>query len=154
MKKDHIMVKVAIDTIKKMLFDRLEGSMHTRRIIADAVVENLVETEVGLEQIYMAMQGIEIQIPFAVGDRALVPFDSLATWRLDLDKTQEAGLLVKGCVVAEITEINPRKAQPIYVKYKAVKKNGTEPEEDTWILKASDVTIANEELPDEEELPF
>lgn len=148
------MVKVVISTLKKMLFDRLEGSHHSRRILVDAIIDNLGETEVGLEQLYMAMQGIEVEIPFSVGDRVLIPFDSLATWRLDLDKTKEAGLLVKGCVVAEINEINPRKAQPIYVKYKAVKKNGTEPEEDTWILKASDVTIANEELPDEEELPF
>lgn len=154
MGKDHIFVKVDIATIKKALHNKI-GSFDTpaTHILINAIVENLAETEVGLQQLYMALSGIEATSRFRVGDTVLIPWGLLPTWRLDFDKTQEAGLIVKECLVAEVTEINLRRSNPLTVVYKAVKKNEAEPVEETYVLSETDnIILANEDLPDADTL--
>lgn len=154
MGKDHIFVKVDIATIKKALHNKI-GSFDTpaTHILINAIVENLAETEVGLQQLYMALNGIEATSRFRVGDTVLVPWGLLPNWRLDFDKTKEAGLIVKDCVVAEVDEINLRRSTSLTVVYKAVKKNEAEPVEDSYMLSETDnIILANEEMPDADTL--
>jgi hypothetical protein len=147
--KTHIDVKVSVESIRDSLRKRIisENSM----LITDVIINNLKNTEMGLEQLFNALSGIEDKISYKVGDHVMVEVDPLYTWKFSKEKSAEAGLFLNNRIRAQIMEINPYSKTPLNLIYDVVDNKGE------YIKVESPVKIDQVCLEDDwpgEDLPF
>ena len=86
-------------------------------IIADVIISNLGETQIGLVQLCRAFSGIAPSSRFKPFDQVLVKWQGLSTWRCDEKIMKEKGLLHQGYCNAEIVEIDLIKSYSVCIKY-------------------------------------
>jgi hypothetical protein len=113
-------IKLTAQEIKDMLLVHIK-SPHSK-LVADIIIGNLAETEVGLKQLFMAMQGVFKPVEFEVGQAVFVKPHNLYDWRFNKDLMAAHGYLVNGLVPGVITEINPHKEKRVTVSYNYIDK--------------------------------
>ena len=116
-KKTHIDVKVSIESIRDSLRKKIV-SEHSH-LIADVIMGNLVKTEIGLEMLFKALNGVITTPKYKIGDWILADYNSLYTWQFDKNKSEE--LLIQGKMRAQIREIDIFMPNPYKIGYKAFK---------------------------------
>jgi hypothetical protein len=92
-----------------------------KELISNVIIDNLSTTEVGLEQLYLALLGIEKTSEFAVDDNVLCDFVFLSTWRFDRTLFKENVDIIKGQVKCVVVEIDMTKESSVCVSYQAYK---------------------------------
>ena len=70
-KKTHIDVKVSVESIRDSLRKRIVSE--NSALITNVIIGNLEKSEVGLEQLYKALSGVQDKMQFKVGDRVVAP---------------------------------------------------------------------------------
>ena len=126
MTEDHTIntvdIKLTSDEIKAIL-EKLIKSSHAP-LIADIVVENLRFTEVGLSQLYLAINGVRRILPFKVLDKVLVDYNTLPTWRFDEEKSKAHFKVVNDKYPAVVVAVDPYKKYPFTIAFKYFNDNG------------------------------
>lgn len=153
-KKSHIDVKVSVESIRDSL-RKLIVSVHSN-LITDVIIGNLDKTDVGFDQLYKALSGVQELPKFKVGDHVMIKVTSLYTWQFDQAKTEDAGLTLQGRIKCLIIDIDPYKKDPYEVSYKAIKVVGgvdtetdlkSQVQENTMCLEEEWPTESNNDLP-------
>lgn len=129
--KTHINIEVKIDDIRAGLQKLIRSDYSS--LIAETIVTHLSITEEGLKQVYLAMSGVKVCAKFKVLDKVLVKSDTLPSWRMDLDKTKEAGYSVKGLVKGNIQDIDMTQSSAYQIYYKYLNSAGEEHIDTIWI---------------------
>lgn len=124
-KKEKFDVRITTEELRLRLQSELAQSKFSS-LVASVIIDNLSETDVGLEQLYKAFSGVAPVAKFKVLDKVLVNKDSLPTWRLDAKETEK--LLFKGKFKAVITQVNLQRKASYRVSYEYV-ENGKSAEE-------------------------
>ena len=79
-KKTHISVDIAVEDIRAAL-KKLICSDHSQ-LIGDVIIDNLLETDVGVKQLYLAMSGVREILKFKALDEVYIKYDYLYTSRI------------------------------------------------------------------------
>lgn len=124
-------IQITEDEIKA-LFSSIISSKHVK-FIAEVVVGNLSTTEVGLRQLYLAMNGVFTPVNFKVGQSVYVKPDQLYSWYFNQQQMEEEGYLINGLMPCIISEIDNHAKNRVTVKYKYIDKDGKEKETDTAV---------------------
>jgi hypothetical protein len=114
-KKKTLNYQVTEDELKRTLRTILNSPYST--LIANVIIDNLKETDVGLNQFTKALSGISSEIPFKVLEDIWVPYENLATWRLNKQAMLDNGMVIRGYVKCSIVEIHPTRSESLRVKY-------------------------------------
>lgn len=104
MKDKHFIVKVPVSDMKDS-FTKIINSPH-RILIAKVITDNLHLTPKGLQQLYLAMNGIEENISFKVGDKCTISTSWLSGYRCDITRFVEGEDLYQGDLIVQIEEID------------------------------------------------
>jgi ribosomal protein L21E len=155
-KKTHIDVKVSVESIRDGL-KKLIISEHSQ-LIADVIVSNLAQTDVGLAQLFRAMSGIRDKLKYKVGDSVLAVPGSLDSWEFDKDFMTQQGLIVQGRVKAKVLEVKPFKKEQYKLVYTCLKMGRSEGKEVQSMVEEKDICY-EEEWPENldlegDDLPF
>lgn len=153
--RKHIDVKISIESVAENL-RKLINSGHSQ-LITKTIINNLMTTDVGLEQLYKAINGIEDKLRFKIGDKVRIELDSLSTWNFDKKKTAESDYVFQGRMLGVITEIFPCKKYAYNISYTAIEVGGEPKELNTAALEGN--LYLDEEWPEivkekENDLPF
>jgi hypothetical protein len=134
---EFITVKIARSEIQKML-TALINSPH-KEIMAKAICEGLAGTEMGLQNLYSALQGIDRVFKYKVGEVVLMKENSMYSWRVDKPKMIDNGMIrPDGYVQATVVSIHPHRSNPYTLSYKYINK-------DNGAIETNDTTPATEE---------
>ena len=153
MRKEHINVIVKVDDIERALISMIDHRY--KKEISAVIMNNLTGTELGVEQLYASFSGIVPRTDYKVGDKVLVDIKHLPSWRIDFDKTKEAGFVYQGKIKGVVESIDLSKTANIRVNYKFVDKSDGKIKTEGWPCNEADIILANEEQVDyEDDLPF
>jgi hypothetical protein len=117
-------ISFVINISKESFINSIEGMINHphKKIIAEAIVNNLSESSTGLDHLYKALLGIAINTKYNVGDIVYVQHTALPTWRMDMDKT----ITYQDYIKCEINGINLYRNDPFTVTFAYVDKLGNE----------------------------
>lgn len=115
MKEQTFTVTVSISDLKES-FSKILNSPH-KALIAQVVIDNLINTSKGLKQLYMALNGIRETVPFKVDDKVLVRTDYLSSYKIDVKRLVEGVDLYQGKLICRVEEINLVKADSVRIVY-------------------------------------
>jgi len=116
---------------KKQLIESLEGALSRHPhsdIMARVIVENLIKSQVGIDQLIKSFMGIEPKALFNVEDKVWVNVKHLPTWRMNREAMQEKGIIFQDCILCTIVEIDLYTSCPIKVEYVQINSNNEEEE--------------------------
>lgn len=119
-------IQITEEDIKSLLLSLLNSK--NAPLIADVIIGNLGETEVGLNQLYSAINGIIKPVKFKPEDEVFVKPDALYSWEFDKPAMDAAGMFYNGLMRARVTKINQYKKNRITLKYTYIKNNAGEKE--------------------------
>jgi hypothetical protein len=88
-------------------------------MITDVIMGNLDKTEIGLEMLFKALNGVITTPKYKIGDWVLADCDVLYSWNFDKIKTES--LLIQGRMRAQIRSIDMFQPNPYTVGYRAFK---------------------------------
>jgi len=104
-KKTHIDVTISVESIRDGL-RKLLISEHSA-LITKVIIGQLEKTDVGLEQLYKAMSGVQDKLKYKIGDYVMVSMDILHTWKFDKNKSEIAGLVKQNRMRGLIESVDP-----------------------------------------------
>ena len=146
--QDFITVKISRSELEQMLRLMLNNSATTKsHLLAKVICENIAGTECGLDNLYLAMNGVERTYKYRVGEGVLIHKDGCYSWKADFDKMVEAGMMFNDHVKAEIVSIKPYKNSCYEVKYKHIRKDDGKTEEVTGIQVQESYIIPDDTYP-------
>lgn len=125
----------------KELREGLQKMIHSEHsvLISEIIIANLVNTPVGLEQLFKAFLGLRTIAKFKVLDRVKFNVDDyLYAWNYSKEKTQEKGLIHQNLIRGIVTKVNLQSDKPYEVEYTAV---DSQDKEFTKTVYLSDVSI-------------
>jgi hypothetical protein len=118
-KKETVVVEVSVASIKQA-FEKVINSKHAP-IIVDAIVKHLQESELGLEDLYHSLLGAERSFKYKPLDKVWISLDHLPSWRIDKDKSLQAGLIEKERFIkCTIIDINPLSRSCYKIEFVAI----------------------------------
>lgn len=139
MDKDYINIKVKVEDIQQRLGKIINSD--NAPLIAKIIIDNLLLTEKGIEQLYNSFSGIAPGTPFSPGDVVMVHHHSLPTWRMDKERCKQ---IMEGDYIRAIIEgIDLRKGLSILVRFDYYKDGVEELETDTTWAREEDVKMAD-----------
>lgn len=120
MSDDNEYLSLSFSMKKDDLITALEGALSRHphcNIMARVIVNNLINTTVGIDQLTKAFLGIENKTDFCVGDKVWVPFRHLPTWRCNVEEMKKHGLIFQEKVECEIKNIDLYSGTPLRVSF-------------------------------------
>jgi hypothetical protein len=126
--------KISINITQEELGVSLSKMIHSEHsvLISKIIIANLSQTEVGLQQLYLAFSGIECKLKFNFLDNVTFPLEFLYSWKADKPKTAAAGFVYQERVKGRITDINPQREYPYFVSYKYMDTSGHIIDDTRW----------------------
>lgn len=147
-KKKYIELKISVEQLENILIKSIKLNTPHRELIAKTILHSLSHTEMGMTHLYNAFVGIEYHYHVKIGDRVLVKFENLPTWRMNKDHTQEAGLLIKGeYMMGVVSDINQERIEGVQISFHYV-NDQKEMQEGTFYLNPELITLDTEEYPE------
>lgn len=89
-------------------------------MIAKVIVNNLIKSPVGLNQLIQSFLGVEPKTNFCVGDKVWVLVKNLPTWRLNLPEMQKKDLIFQEKVECVITKIDLYSVSPLGIEFNGI----------------------------------
>lgn len=122
--QDFITVKISRSEVQKMLKAVLmENDSEKAELLAKVICENLAGTERGMDNIYLAINGVEREYKYKIGDLVLFNKDYGYTWKMDLEEMEKRGMLFNDLIRGEITAIQPYRNAAYEIKYNYISKD-------------------------------
>lgn len=150
-KKTHINVEVQVDSIKQGL-SKVIKSEHAP-VIVNAIIKHLEKTEIGLEDLYHSLMGVERVLKYKVLDEVWAHTNNLPSWRIDKVKSAAAGLIVKETFIkCKIIEIDPCARSCYKLEFECIPTGKDEKGMEDWWLPPS--LISGQYIEEEDLLPF
>lgn len=146
---DYVEIRISGNEIKKELSQYFNSEKKNMNLVLNTIMNHLSQTEMGLEALYKAMNGLEVTPKFKIGEQVYVKKQCTHYWRMDEPKTQEKGLMKQGLVLAEITKIDLTKRKCYSISYSYYATNAEEPTTEEYNDSAS-----NDEVLPVDVLPF
>jgi ASC-1-like (ASCH) protein len=136
MDKTHFDVRITMEEMRQLLEQELSASPN-KKLLAEIIIGNLSLTEVGLEQTFKGMRGINNSLKYKKGDKLWMDANKLYSWRADKAKMIENNMIFQDKVPVEVTKLRPYNSETYQVKYeymttsgeKSMEENCTVPEE-------------------------
>lgn len=122
----HITVKITHSQIRTMLAAIIGSASANSQLLAKVICDNLAGTEIGMDNLYLALNGVETKFKYRVGETIQVNRTSCYSWKVDFDKMNSLGLMTNDKVRAEIVKIHPYKRQPYEITYQYYSKDNEE----------------------------
>jgi len=114
-------IKLTTEELTQMLHMQLK-SPHSK-LIADIIIGNLAETEVGLKQLFMAMQGIFKPVEFTIGQSVLIKPEKLYDYRFNTQMMIDEGYFVNGLMPGLVKDVREHRDKRITFEYKYIDKD-------------------------------
>lgn len=108
---------------KKELITALEDALSRHPhcgIMAKVIVNNLIKSPVGLNQLIQTFLGVEPKTDFCIGDKVWVVVKNLPTWRLNLPEMQKKDLIFQEKVECVITKIDLYSISPLGIEFNGI----------------------------------
>ena len=132
--QDFITVKITRSELEQMLKAMLANSATVKsNLLAKVICENISGTDCGLDNLYLAMNGVERTFKYRVGESVLIHRSNCYSWKTNFEKMAEIELMVNDYVKAEIICIKPYKNTPYEVKYKYINSEDGKTVEQTGV---------------------
>lgn len=112
--KAELTIKIEVGELRGKL-EKMITSEHSP-LIAKIIIANLQRTEVGLEQLFAALSGIERTAKFRILDTVRIPKGAVYSWEYDEPNTTKAGLLQKEEFAGVVTNVDLQRSAPYEVK--------------------------------------
>jgi hypothetical protein len=97
-----------------------------------------VKTDIGLIQIYRALQNLYPVLKYKVGDAIYVRLEYLATWRYDKTATYDLPGTLEGTYIpCQIISCDAYSASPYTVEYTVKREGKTDAEKDSYAIAES-----------------
>lgn len=125
-KKKNITINISTEEIRDWLKRGLVSD-HSD-LIASVIVEHLSATEVGLEHLYKALNGIKVEPKFKIGQKVWVFYDYCHTWKMHRGNMKEANLVFGENIKGEVIDIDMTQKSMYKVKYLIIDSNGHQEE--------------------------
>jgi hypothetical protein len=153
-KKSYVDVRIEVEEVRAALKKIIRSDFNN--LIAEVIIDNLNETEVGISQLYLAMSGVRKLPRFKVLDEIYAEVPSLASWRMDKSRMETEKMLFQGKVKCKITDINLQRRDSYHVEYTFLdNKLGSTPIKDTYWLNEDKMKLSTDkEIIEGEDLPF
>lgn len=150
-KKERITIEVSVDSIRQALKKVIKSEYAP--IIVDAIVKHLEESEIGLEDLYHSLMGVERTFAFKPLDEVWVSIEHLPSWRMDKVKTIAAGLVFKDSFMkCKVVEINALSRTCYRLEFECIPTGKDEKRtEDYWLPPS---LISGQYIEEEDLLPF
>lgn len=119
------MVEITLTTeeIKSRLLKSLAACPNAKDV-ADAIIGVASGTEYGMEAITRSLIQVPRILNYKIGQRVLLKYDYICTWRSDMDEMLKHNLIIKGnYVVGEISNIREYLRFPYEISYMYYNKN-------------------------------
>jgi len=145
-KKEKFDIRVTTEELRLNLQKIIKSEFSS--LVASVLIDNLSETEVGLEQLYKAISGMGPLAKFKIFDKVLVDMGHLPSWRLDKEKTN--ALLFKGKMKAEITEVNLQRKSVYMLRYSYIDSSGSEAISETWPVEEHALELLSDDFIDDD----
>jgi hypothetical protein len=152
---NSISIEITVEEITNLLKKALYSSQH-KDILTKVIMGNLEITNVGLSQLFKALQGIDNEIKWKVGMNILLKENMLYSSSIDKVKMIEKGMIHQGWVKAHIIKVDIYNSYPLTVKYDMINKDN-EIQSNTQTVSLDYVTNDDELiefLPINDILPF
>lgn len=112
-------VEVTVQELELLLKNALKSSPHSE-ILTKIIIHNLDTTQVGIVQLFKALNGIDNETKWKVGMNVLVNENNIYSSSIDKPKMKELGMIHKGWIKAHITSINIYNSYPVTVDIIAI----------------------------------
>lgn len=150
-KRDHIFVKITVEEIKEALHKVIK-SEHAH-LISNTIVEQLSFTEVGIDKLYLSLNGIKQSYKYNVLDEVWVKVDQLPSWRMNKDIMKENGMIFNDYIKCMITAIHPNKGHCYVVRFEVMKDSTKEKSFEEYDIREDAIQKQHPEL-EGDLLPF
>jgi hypothetical protein len=114
---DYVEIKVSKDEIKKELLKYFNPEKKNVSLILNIIITHLCTTDVGLEALYKALNGVEMFAKFKIDEEVLVKRASTHYWRMDDELCYQKGVMINDYVKATITGIDLTKSRCYSLRY-------------------------------------
>lgn len=128
-------------------------------LIVDTIIGHLAQHEPGLEQLFLALNGMQKKLTFKPLDEVFIHIDKLTgSWRIDKNKTRASGMTNKDYITATVIEINPYSSHRVKITYKHMDSSDKLESATDWVNE-NHLHLAGEEFlenldKEEDDLPF
>lgn len=152
-KKNSVNITIQESEIRAGL-KRIIRSDHSQ-LIVDSIIGHLSQHNPGLEDLFLAMAGIEKKLAFKPTDEVYVPLGRLPSWKVNKENTREAGLANKDYVVCVVKEVNHYASYRVHVKWTAKNDQNEDVSGEDW-MNEDWLFTAEEQFPadPDNDLPF
>lgn len=119
------MVEITLtkEEIKSRLLKSLAACPNAKDV-ADAIIGVASGTEYGMEAITRSLIQVPRILNYKIGQRVLLKYDYICTWRSDKDEMIKHNLIIKGdYVIGQISNIKEYSRFPYEISYKYYHKN-------------------------------
>lgn len=131
MSENEIQIKVSLTDVEDRIA-RAFGPPHGK-LVAHVIMGNLRETDKGLEQLVLSMQGIFQKHRYKPTDEVMIPYKNLETWAMSQEKMNEAGYIFQGFVEANVIQVNQFRGDGIEIEYTAIDSSGKPKKRKIWV---------------------
>lgn len=114
----------------------------------DLISGHLCKDSFTMGQVFKAMLGIYSTLNYKEGQYVYVPFDRLATWRVDKDLTLKLPGVVGDQIPCFIKKVEPFSETPYSVVYQAVRTAASLPEEQDYMVTEQGISGKVENIED------
>lgn len=125
-------------------------------MITDVIMGHMKQTPHGLQDLLMAINGIQRVLDFKPEDEVWISTKNLPSWEVSIPLTEAAGLVEKGFIKAKVISIDMYAYERVRVQYDGVRSSGERKLIEHWMAEDK-VHSADEPIlsdPHEPDLPF
>lgn len=147
-------IRVTGEEFRKLLLSRISGP-HQEKIV-DVILGHVDREDLFVSQIILAMNGTLPTCKVKVGEEVMVKAEAVSSYRMDLDKMEQQGMMHKGYIKGVVEGINLFNIYPIEVSYQFLPKTGSDVQTDKDKTR-DDYIIPMEDYPFDgvpDDLPF
>lgn len=123
MDKTHFDVRITKEEMQQLLEQELSASPN-KKILAEIIIGNLCLTEVGLEQTFKGMRGINNILKYKIGDKLWMDANKLYSWRADKAKMIENNMIFQDKLAVEVIKLRPYNSETYRVRYEYINSDG------------------------------
>lgn len=122
MNTDEIKITIKASQIEKWFKDHIKHE-HSK-LISKIIVQNLKPTDVGMEKVFKAINGIEDIYAYQPFEEVMVNIKDIYIWKMDKESMKHNGLITKDCIKAKVIEIRPWANLPYFLEVDYLDENG------------------------------
>lgn len=138
----EITVTVSVDTIAQNLLSKMGADEKHAELLTETIVGNLLNSKIGISQLYNALNGYTNEINFKVGEE-VISKERISTYVSKNGAYEHDYINMEECV---IEEIDTYKQENLHVKYNSTNNRGEIVSKTMWIRHTNCSKLISEDL--------